>query len=87
MKKAFAGTAREVCFSYTLCGYDEETENAILHTDIVTEENGARVKLTMLGLDRYVGEVAVFADRKKDGHAADAGQGPGHRGALYRHRR
>lgn len=63
MKKAFAGTAREVCFSYTLCGYDEETENAILHTDIVAEENGARVKLTMLGLDRYVGEVAVFADR------------------------
>ena len=63
LQKRCSGRAGEISFTYTLQGYDENTEKAIEDITILPMENGARVRFRMHGQDMYTGEVAVWLDR------------------------
>lgn len=64
LQKHCCDAAGEVSFTYSLKGYDGNTEKAIEETEILPLENGARVRFRMHGQDMYTGEVVIWLDRE-----------------------
>lgn len=63
LRKRFYGKETEAVYSYTLCGYDEDSEKAITNVKIRQLGQGARIAYEMTGREQYTGEILFAADR------------------------
>ena len=51
-------------WQYELRGYDEATDNVILHTCTAHEQNGFSLEFRLFGQDIYTGQARVWSDRQ-----------------------
>lgn len=68
LRKTFLSLPCPKTFSwqYELCGYDEATENMIIHAATAQEKTGFALDFRIFGQDIYTGQAKVFADRTVD---------------------